>query len=278
MPKSKRSGLPDSISMRRDMHYVDLLSSRTDSPVIRMISTENIDPSPQQARTELGNLQELMSSIKEKGIIEPIIVRKKEERHEIIAGERRYIASKKLGLKEIPCIEMNVSDNEAMEIALIENIQRKNLNAFEEADGLNTLADMYGYSHDQIAKKVGKARSTVTEIVNISKIPEDVRNLCREYRIESRSTILEISKQKNKDDMYRLLYQIKKRELKREDTRDLSKIIKGKQIREKPFVYNYEEKEKTYKLKLEIKKHKVTTEEIIEILEDILMKLRFDKK
>lgn len=278
MPKSKRSGLPDSISMRRDMHYVDLLSSRIDSPVIRMISTENIDPSPQQARTELGNLQELMSSIKEKGIIEPIIVRKKEERHEIIAGERRYIASKKLGLKEIPCIEMNVSDNEAMEIALIENIQRKNLNAFEEADGLNTLADMYGYSHDQIAKKVGKARSTVTEIVNISKIPEDVRNLCREYRIESRSTILEISKQKNKDDMYRLLYQIKKRELKREDTRDLSKIIKGKQIREKPFVYNYEEKEKTYKLKLEIKKPKVTTEEIIEILEDILMKLRFDKK
>lgn len=278
MPKNKRSGLPDSISMRRDMHYVDLLSSRIDSPVIRMISTENIDPSPQQARTELGNLQELMSSIKEKGIIEPIIVRKKEERHEIIAGERRYIASKKLGLKEIPCIEMNVSDNEAMEIALIENIQRKNLNAFEEADGLNTLADMYGYSHDQIAKKVGKARSTVTEIVNISKIPEDVRNLCREYRIESRSTILEISKQKNKDDMYRLLYQIKKRELKREDTRDLSKIIKGKQIREKPFVYNYEEKEKTYKLKLEIKKPKVTTEEIIEILEDILMKLRFNKK
>ena len=278
MPKSKRSGLPDSVKMRSDMHYVDLLSSRTDSPVIRMISTENIDPSPQQARTELGNLQELMASIKEKGILEPIIVRQKDERHEIIAGERRYIASKKLGLKEIPCIEMNVSDNEAMEIALIENIQRKNLNAFEEADGLKTLAEMYGYSHDQIAQKVGKARSTVTEIVNISKIPEEIRNLCREYKIESRSTILEISKQKNKDDMYRLLYQIKKRELKREDTRDLSKIIKGKQIKEKSFVYNYEAKEKTYKLKLEIKKAKVTKEEIIVILEDILMKLRFDKK
>ncbi len=78
--------------------------------------------------------------------------------------------------------------------------------------------------------------------------------------------------------MYRLLYQIKKRDLKREDTRDLSKIIKGKQTGEKPFVYNYEEKERTYKLKLEIKKPKVTTEEIIKILEDILMKLRFDKK
>jgi ParB family chromosome partitioning protein len=278
VPKSKRSGLPDSIGIRRDLHYVDLLSTRTDSPVIRMISTKNIDPSPQQARTELGNLQELMASIKEKGIIEPIIVRKKDERHEIIAGERRYVASKKLGLKEIPCIEMNVSDNEAMEIALIENIQRKDLNAFEEADGLKALSEMYGYSHDQIAKKVGKARSTVTEIVNISKIPEDVRNLCRENKIESRSTILEISKQKNKDDMYRLLYQIKKRELKREDTRDLSKIIKGKQIKEKSFVYNYVEKEKTYKFKLEIKKPSATREEIIKILEDILMKLRFDKK
>jgi ParB family chromosome partitioning protein len=276
--KSKKSGLPDSIKMRSDMHYVDFLSSRTDSPVIRMISTKNIDPSPQQARTELGNLKELMASIKEKGILEPIIVRKKDERHEIIAGERRYIASKRLGLKEIPCIEMNVSDNEAMEIALIENIQRKNLNAFEEADGLKALSEMYGYSHEQIAVKVGKARSTVTEIVNISKIPEDVRNVCRENNIESRSTILEISKQKNKDDMYRLLYQINKRELKREDTRDLSKIIKGKQGREKPFVYSYVEKEKTYKLKLEIKKAKVTKEEIIVILEDILMKLRFDKK
>jgi ParB family chromosome partitioning protein len=276
--KSKKSGLPDSIKMRSDMHYVDFLSSRTDSPVIRMISTKNIDPSPQQARTELGNLKELMASIKEKGILEPIIVRKKDERHEIIAGERRYIASKRLGLKEIPCIEMNVSDNEAMEIALIENIQRKNLNAFEEADGLKALSEMYGYSHEQIAVKVGKARSTVTEIVNISKIPEDVRNVCRENNIESRSTILEISKQKNKDDMYKLLYQINKRELKREDTRDLSKIIKGIQGREKPFVYSYVEKEKTYKLKLEIKKAKVTKEEIIVILEDILMKLRFDKK
>jgi ParB family chromosome partitioning protein len=243
-----------------------------------MIPIVNIDPSPQQARTELGNLQELMASIKEKGILEPIIVRKKDERHEIIAGERRYIASKQIGLKEIPCIEMNVSDNEAMEIALVENIQRKNLNAFEESDGLKTLVELYGYSHDQIAEKVGKARSTVTEIVNISKIPEDIRNLCREYKIGSRSTIIEISKQKNKDDMYRLLYQIKKRELKREDTRDLSKIIKGKKIKEKAFVYNYEEKEKAYKLKLEIKKAKVTREEIIEILEDILMKLRFDKK
>ncbi len=278
MPKSKRSGLPDSVKMRSDIHYVDLLSSRMDSPVIRMISTENIDPSPQQARTELGNLQELMASIKEKGIIEPVIVRKKDERHEIIAGERRYIASKKIGLKEIPCIEMNVSDNEAMEIALIENIQRKNLNAFEEADGLKALAEMYGYSHDQIAEKVGKARSTVTEIVNVSKIPDEVRKVCRENNIESRSTIIEISKQKNKDDMYKLLYQIKKRELKREDTRDLSKIIKGKQIKEKAFVYNYVEKEKTYKFKLEIKKPKVTKEEIIVILEDILMKLRFDKK
>ncbi len=278
MPKSKRSGLPDSVKMRSDIHYVDLLSSRMDSPVIRMISTENIDPSPQQARTELGNLQELMASIKEKGIIEPVIVRKKDERHEIIAGERRYIASKKIGLKEIPCIEMNVSDNEAMEIALIENIQRKNLNAFEEADGLKALAEMYGYSHDQIAEKVGKARSTVTEIVNVSKIPDEVRKVCRENNIESRSTIIEISKQKNKDDMYKLLYQIKKRELKREDTRDLSKIIKGKQIKEKAFVYNYVEKEKTYKFKLEIKKPKVTKEEIIVILEDILMKLRFDRK
>ena len=112
-----------------------------------MIATEKLMPNPQQARNELGNIKELMASVKEKGILEPLLVRPKGEKYEIIAGERRCMAAKNIGLKVVPCIEMDVEDNEALELALIENLQRKDLDIFEEADGLRVLAEAYGYSH-----------------------------------------------------------------------------------------------------------------------------------
>jgi len=169
---------------------------------------------------------------------------------------------------------MNVSDNEAMELALIENLQRKDLDVFEEADGLNALVDMYGYSHKQISEKIGKARSTITEIISISKIPKEIRDICAEFSIKSRGTIIEIGKQENKDDMYKLITEIKKRELKREDTRDLSKKILGKEKKIDKYVYNYQEKDKSFKLKIEFKKQRVTKDEIVEILEKLIKKLK----
>ena len=274
MQKARKSGLPDDLRMRHDNHYVELIASRDYSPRIRMISVEKIDPSPQQARSELGNIQELMASIKEKGILEPILVRRKNDRFEIIAGERRYHAGKNVGLEEVPCIEMNVSDNEAMELALVENMQRKDLDVFEEADGLSSLSDIYGYNHDQIAKKIGKARSTITEIISISKIPKEIRNLCNEFNIKSRGTLVEIAKQKNKDDMYSLVTQVKQRDLRREDTRDLSRQIKGKIKKAEKFIYNYQKKDKSCKVKIEFKKQKVTKEEIISLLEEMINKLK----
>jgi len=272
--KARKTGLPDDITMRHDNHYVDLIEDKLYGPRIRMISINKIDPSPNQARTELGDIEELMASIKAKGILQPIIVREKNGRYEIIAGERRCIAAKNVGLKDIPCIEMNVSDNEAMEIALIENLQRKDLGVFEEADGLNALADMYGYSHKQISEKIGKARSTITEIISISKIPKAIRNLCEEFSIKSRGTVIEIAKQESEDNMYRLITEIKKRELKREDTRDLSKMIKGKEKKIDKYVYKYEEKDKSFKIKIEFKQQRVTKDEIVQILEKLIEKLK----
>jgi len=272
--KAKKTGLPDDITMRHDNHYVDLIEEKLYGPRIRMISIDKIDPSPHQARTELGDIEELMASIKEKGILQPIIVREKDGRYEIIAGERRWVAGKNIGLKDVPCIEMNVSDNEAIEIALIENLQRKDLDVFEEADGLNALVDMYGYSHKQIAEKIGKARSTITEIISISKIPKEIRNMCEEFSIKSRSTIIELAKQENENNMYRLITEIKKRELKREDTRDLSKMIKGKEKKIDKYVYKYEEKDKSFKLKIEFKQQRVTKDEIVQILEKLIKKLK----
>ena len=278
MQKSKRTGLPDSVKMRHDNHFVELITSRPTGPRVRMISIDSIDPNPRQARSELGNMDELMLSIKEKGVLEPILVRPKAGRYEIIAGERRFVASKRAGLKEMPCIEMRVEDNEAMEIALVENLQRKDLDVFEEADGLKALANVYGYNHGEIEKKIGKARSTITEIINICKIPKEIRDYCIKNNIVSRSTLIEIAKQKNVENMKRLVSMIKSRELSREDTRDLSKDLKGIQRKQKFFIYNFKPKEKdTYKLRIEFKQENVSKEEIIEILKEIIKKLKSEE-
>ena len=275
MPKDKRSGLPETIAMRHDDHFVDLLSTRPSGPRIRMIPLGKIDPNPQQARSELGNIEELMSSIKAKGVLEPILVRPKNDRYEIIAGERRYVASKRVGLKEIPAIEMIVKDNEAMELALIENLQRKDLDVFEEADGLNALVEIYGYNHAQLAEKIGKARSTITEIVNVARIPKKLRNLCQEAEISSRSTLIEIAKQESPADMERLINEITHRGLRREDTRELSKQLKGKGKSSKPYVFTYSpQANDQYHLRLEFKKHTVSRDEIIHVLEEIISRLK----
>jgi len=219
-------------------------------------------------------MKELMASIKSKGILEPILVKHKEGRYEIIAGERRYIASKRIGLKKLPCIEMDVEDNEAMELTLIENLQRKDLDVFEEADGLKSLAENYGYSHSKISEKIGKARSTITEIIKVSKIPKEIRDLCIANNILSRSVLIEIAKQKDKDAMYKLFSEIRERDLSREDTRELSKKLKGKIKRMRHFIYNYNPKADFYKLRIEFKKQNVTKDEIIKILEEIIRKLK----
>ncbi|HUU36652.1 MAG TPA: ParB/RepB/Spo0J family partition protein [Candidatus Desulfaltia sp.] len=275
MKKSKRSGLPDSVSMRHDDHFVELISARVYGPRIRMIPLDRIDPNPQQARSELGNIDELMASIKSKGVLEPILVRPRNKRYEIIAGERRYVAAKRVGLNDIPAIEMDVKDNEAMELALIENLQRKDLDVFEEADGLNALVEIYGYNHAQLAEKIGKARSTITEIINVARIPKKLRELCKQAEITSRSTLIEIAKQEKKADMERLINEIAQRGLRREDTRELSKKLKGKIPSSKPYVFNYSPQQNdSYHLRIEFKKHSISPDEIIQVLEEIIARLK----
>lgn len=275
MPKTKRSGLPETVGMKHDGHFVDLISSRSLGPRIRMIPIEKIDPNPHQARCELGNIEELKDSIRSKGILEPILVRAKGNRFEIIAGERRYMASKGLGLKELPCIDMEVEDNEAMEIALIENLQRKDLDVFEEADGLQALADLHSYNHEQISVKIGKARSTITEILQIARIPQRARDIIKEAGGFSRTTLIEIAKLRTEDDMIKLAHDIAERRLTREDTRDLAKFLKGKTKKHKYFVYNFipDDTDK-FRMRLEFKKQTVTKQEIIAILQEIIDRIQ----
>lgn len=277
--KIKRSGLPDSFGMKHDDHFVDWITTRTAGPQIRMIAMDKIDPNPHQARTELGNIQELMDSIRSKGVLEPILVRSVGDRFEIIAGERRFVASKNVGHKELPCINLDVSENEAMEIALIENLQRKDLDLFEEADGLQALIDMYSYNHQQVSEKIGKARSTITEILAIRRIPAAIRGIIKASGLMSRTMILEVAKQKTEDDMLELVKEITERRLTREDTRDLSKLLKGTAKKTKYYAYNYvPEDTDRYRLRLEFKKQTITKSEIVEILQDIIRRIQSQEK
>lgn len=269
--------------MRHDPHFVEFISTQKSGPLVRMISIDRIDPNPKQARCELGNIQELMDSIKTKGVLEPILLRPRGERYEIIAGERRYVASKNVGLNDIPAILMDVTDSEAMEISLIENLQRKDLDLFEEADGLKALIDIYNYSHADISAKLGKARSTITEIINLSRIPSFLRQACHSAGLDkNRSLLLEISKLKTEDEMKALIDNIKDNNLKRADTRDLSKLFKekeaGKIAKPKHYVFSYRPKEdRSFSLKIEFKKEAVNRQEIIKVLEDLISKLKLTK-
>ncbi len=127
-------------------------------------------------------LQELADSIKENGLIQPILVRKSEEtgQYEIIAGERRYRASKMLGLTSIPAIVKKINNHEALELGLIENIQRSDLTLMEEAAGYKQLMDDFSYTQDQVAKKTGKSRPHIANLLRLLQLPEAVRNMLNE--------------------------------------------------------------------------------------------------
>jgi len=270
----KKIGLPDSVKMRHDTHFVELLSSISKSPLLRLIPVEKIYPNPNQPRSELGDIEDLADSIKSKGILEPIIVRPKGDEYEIISGERRYRAAIKAGLKEVPCIEMDVDDKESLEISLIENLHRKDLDPFEEAEGLRALVEVYGYTHQDIANKIGKSRISITETLSLTKIPEDIRELCNEYGIKARTILIQIARQPSREKMLELVEKIRKEGLTREDTRKLSRELKEKKI-EKPknYVFKFRPPGKEYQLSITFRKSKVDKEEIINILKEIIRRL-----
>lgn len=207
--------------MRHDSHYVEELARSTNRTIGKILPIEKIEPNPDQPRVEIGDLTELTSSIKEKGVLEPLLVKPNKQNGTwlIIAGERRWRSAKLAGLKEVPCIELDIDEQSVAEIALIENLQRKDLTIWEEADGLAALASRYGYTHDQIAKKIGKSRSTITESMTIAGIPENIREKCFESKISAKSTLLEIARQFDDSAMLDFVEKINKQGLKREEIR-----------------------------------------------------------
>lgn len=265
-----KKGLPDNFRLRHDSHYVELLTSRgAGAPVGRMIPIDKLAPNPLQPRVEIGDLSELVLSILEKGVLEPILVRPSDVggRFMIISGERRYRASLEVGLTELPCIEMDVDDRAVAEISLIENLQRKDLTAFEEADGLMALAKRFGYKHDEIAKKLGKARTSVTETISIANIPPDVRDLCRRADIASKSMLLQVARQPTDEEMREFVYKIGAAGLTRDQARG---IRQGRPPKVKSYSYQYDDPNNEWSLTIIFRSPEATTEDLKSALANAL--------
>jgi ParB family transcriptional regulator, chromosome partitioning protein len=147
---------------------------------------EAIERSAEQPRKRFdeARLEELAASIREHGIVEPILVRRQGAKYRIVAGERRWRAAQRAGLAEVPVLVRDASDAEAFELALVENVQRADLNAIEEAEAYQVLVEEHGLTQEQVATRVGKERSTVANALRLLKLPEDVRDAVREGRLE----------------------------------------------------------------------------------------------
>jgi len=269
----KKVGLPEFIKMKHDYHLVDEISMRTKTPVTRNIPIEKIITNQLQPRKDMGDLKELTESIREKGIIEPVIVRPKDGHFEIVAGERRFRAAKQAGMSEVPCIEHDIPDNEALELSIVENIQRKDLNVFEQAQSIMSLAEIYGYTHEEIAVKIGKSRVTVSELLRITDLPIEIRQKCLEMGINSKTFLLELTKLEDPLKMGVILEQYSQNSF----SRDKIKQQRKKTTDLKTIKFNFVSEDKSIKINFHCRQEKVDKENVIAVLEKLISDIKEDK-
>jgi ParB family chromosome partitioning protein len=188
----------------------------------------------------------------------------------IISGERRYRASLQAGLKEMPCIEMDVDDRTIAEIGLIENLQRKDLTAFEEAEGLEALATRFHYTHEMIAQRVGKSRSSITEALSIATLPADVKEMCRRADITSKSMLLQVVRLKDAAAMRDFVERVRREGMTRDEARAARKPGSA---RPKPFEFRFQPSTKEFSISMRFRRSEVSDEELAGALRAALAEL-----
>jgi len=205
----------------------------TGGRTIVSVEVNKVVPNPRQPRTVFSkdSIKELSNSIKEQGVIEPILARMKNGKYELVAGERRLRATKQAGLSTIPAIIKDFSDEQSLELSLIENLQREDLNPMDEADGYARLAREFNLTQDQVAKKVGKDRSTVANMLRVLTLPDKIKNSLRKQEISvghARALLSAESAEKQLE----LWKEIIKSNL---NVRDVEVLVKGKaEIKPRP--------------------------------------------
>ena len=270
--------------MRHDRHFVDELAQRMGEGIGRMVRITAITANQDQPRSSLGDLEDLQSSINTHGVLEPLLVRPLDDgRYELVSGERRFHAAMAVGLAEVPCIELRVSDHQALEIALIENLQRKDLTAFEEADGYKTLIAKYDYTHEQVAQAVGRSRVTVTETLRLLQIPDSIRDLCRHADITAKGILLEIAKASDLNTMAQLIKEIVENRLDRAAIRQRRAQLDhptaegdgraSAQI-QKPWMMRFRNPDKTFSLSLSFRtESEPEPHQVIQALRDVIREI-----
>ena len=175
----------------------------------------------------------------------------------------------------MPVIISDVDDSEVIELALIENIQRKELSAFEESEALFMLADRYSHTHEQLARRLGKSRTAITESLNLQSMPEKVKSLCRLADITSKSLLLEVIRQGDERKMVAFVEKLTRGGgVTRAEARRVSVKAKGRGGKSKPFVYTFRPTNKAFNMRLTFRKSRVSREELIDTLEAMVVDLR----
>ena len=249
-------------------------------PVGRRIPIHLIEANPDQPRSVLGDLSDLKNSIAEKGVLEPILVRPRDDgRFTIISGERRFRASLEAGLSDVPCIEMNVDDAELLEIALIENLQRKDLNPFEEAEGYSALQAKHEYTHEEIAQAVGKSRVTITESLRLCQLPDAIKDECRRADIGSKSFLLELARLDSEELMFSAVAAFARGEsISRDVLRDAKHSMEGSSKGKlssfkKTYTLDFAPQDKRYRFSLVLKGRLQKRNEILEAVRDLARRI-----
>ena len=285
--------------MRHDRHFVDELAQRMGEGIGRMVDVGQIVLNPAQPRSDVGDLSDLVASVSKHGVLEPLLVRRLSEdrQFQLVSGERRFRAAQEAGLHEVPCIELDVGDDEALEIALVENLQRKDLDPFEEAEGFQSLVEQHGYTHEQVARAVGRSRVTVTESLRLKAMPDEIRDLCRHADITAKGVLLEVAKLDDLGAMRRLVDAIVRHRLDREEIRALRRQLEGDDGgagtendvrqdggtgledggRRRPFVVRFRHPERNFSVSLSFRSEKEPdTGDVIAALEEMIRELRED--
>lgn len=230
--------------------------TETPKEEIVKVNLDELRSNPYQPRQNFDEeaLQELAASIKEHGVFQPIIIKKSIKGYEIIAGERRVKASKIVGLKEIPAIVRNFTDSEMMEIALLENLQRENLNSIEEALAYKNLLTNLNLTQEKLAERLGKSRSHITNMIGLLTLPEEVQNLISEKKI-SMGHARVLSKLEDKHQIKELTDRI---------------ISEGLSVRQ---IEELTSSEKNYERKNKIVRHQEKNNEYVDLEENLKEKL-----
>ena len=219
MPKQR--GLPTTARMRHDHHFVEQLVARDTEAIGENITISALVPNPHQPRQRFEAIDELVASIREVGVLEPLLVRHCPDGFQIISGERRYRAAAEAGLDKLPCVVLDVDEAHVLAIALIENLQRQDLSPFEEAEGLQALVERFEYTHDQVAQKIGKARTSVTETLSLKDIPAGLRDRLEEAEVQTKSILLEVARTADAEEQAALVERIVSEGLTRDQLRAL---------------------------------------------------------